>query len=61
MSGGPLEAICGAVLFIGIFASLFCLILAVIAQREREAAGLFVLALLFCCLLVMVISLLVFI
>jgi hypothetical protein len=31
------------------------------AQREREAAGLFVLALLFCCLLVVVISLLVFV
>jgi len=49
------------VLLIGVFASLFCLILAVMAQREREAAGLFVLALLFCCLLVVVISLLVFI
>jgi hypothetical protein len=49
------------VLLIGVFASLFCLILAVMAQREREAAGLFVLALLFCCLLVVVISLLVFV
>jgi len=61
MVGGPWEVICGAVLFIGLFASLFCLMLAVLAQREREAAGLFVLAVLFCCLLVMAISLLVFI
>jgi len=61
MVGGPWEAICGVVLLIGVFASLFCLILAVMAQREREAVGLFVLALFFCCLLVVVISLLVFI
>ncbi len=60
MNGGPLEAICGAVLFIGVFASLFCLILAVMARREREASGLFVLAALFCDLLLVAISLLVF-
>jgi hypothetical protein len=49
------------VLFIGVIALLFCLILAILARQEREAVGLFVLALFFCCLLVVVISLLVFI
>jgi len=61
MVGGPLEAICGVVLSIGVIALLFCLILAILARQEREAVGLFVLALFFCCLLVVVISLLVFV
>jgi len=60
MNGGPLEAICGVVLSIGVIASLFCLVLAVMARREREASGLFALAALFCGLLVAVIFLLVF-
>jgi len=60
MNGGLLEAICGVVLSIGVIASLFCLILAVMARREREASGLFALAALFCCLLLVAISLLVF-
>lgn len=45
----------------GVIAVLFSLILTAAVSRERGAIGLFVLAVLFCCFLVFVISLLAFI
>lgn len=60
MSGNPfLDAICGAIVLIGVISALFCGILALVTSRERGAVGLFVLAALFCCFLVVLISLLV--
>lgn len=52
---------CGVVAFIGVIAVLFSLVLTAAVSRERGAIGLFVLAVLFCCFLVFVISLLPFI
>jgi hypothetical protein len=60
MSGGPLEAICGAVLFIGSIVLLFCLILMMTARQARGAIGFFILAILFCCFLILLIPLVVF-
>ncbi len=62
MNGGTFfDALCGAVVLIGVIAVLFSLVLTVVAGRERGAIGLFVLAVLFCCFLVVVISFLAFI
>ncbi len=53
MGGTPFfDVLCGVVVAIGLIAALFCLILTAVARREREAIGLFALAVLFCCLLV---------
>lgn len=62
MSGGPtFDTLCGVVASVGVIAVLFGLVLTAVASREREAIGLFVLAVLFCCFLVAIISLLAFI
>lgn len=53
---GGLEVIGGVVLFIGLMAVLFCLVLAVSARQGRGAVGLFIFGTFLCCILLAIVS-----
>lgn len=53
MNGNPIGmTICGLVALVGIMTLLFCLLCTISSAQDGEAVGVFLLAALFCCILI---------